>query len=794
MAFLNASVLIFGSLLIAAPVVLHLLMRRKPKQLVFPALRFVKERRERNQRRMRLRQLLLLLLRCAAILVLAAALARPSADSSLVGDWLLAAVLAILFFIAASAAALAFAGGRGKLLSGGLAAVAVLLFAGTVYASVSALREGSGLAIGDEEAPVAAALVIDTSPRMTYRHENRTRLEHAQETALWLLPQLPPGSETAVLDSRPGAALFAVDRSAAQKAVERLAPAAVARALPDLVADAAALVQRSQKARKEIYVFTDLTAAAWREGNAARLKTMLEESPDVLVYVFDVGAPKPQNVSLGELKLSAERLTPGEELEVAVHVSRIGEAPLRAVELCLEAPNPTLPIVRDGKLITPEAIPRQRISFDSQADAPSTSSQIVRFAPLPKLPLGVHHGVVRLVGADALTLDDFRHFTIEVQPPWPVLIAAPASADVSFFTEAIAPYEFRATGQARFDCQTIPQSELASASLERFAAVFLLDPMPLAAAEWSRLADFAKQGGGLGIFLGRNAQNYASFNESAAQAVLPGKIAAPFIWNAPQGDLYLTAAGAEHPILTPFRALATVTPWREFPVYKHWVMSAAAPESSVIARFGNNKPAMLERTLGKGRAVVMTTPVSDPLNIRDREPWNQLPTGLDPWPFVILANETALYLVGAGAGRWNYTAGETAELPNDSQDHPERYELFPPGADPQEIAADDDIVTVRFLESPGAYRLKGSRGGPVLRGFSVNLSPGATDLTRGDASQLDAALGKENYELARTQDEFRRKIGLARQGREFYPFLMAVLSLIMGLEFALANRFYGAKE
>jgi hypothetical protein len=190
----------------------------------------------------------------------------------------------------------------------------------------------------------------------------------------------------------------------------------------------------------------------------------------------------------------------------------------------------------------------------------------------------------------------------------------------------------------------------------------------------------------------------------------------------------------------------------------------------------------------------MTSPVSDPLNVRDREPWNLLPTGIDPWPFVILTSETALYLVGEEGSRLNYTAGETAELPNDPQEHPERYELFPPGGDPREIASQDDLVTVRFLDSPGAYRLKGSRGGPVLRGFSMNLPPSATDLTRGDVSQLDIALGKDRYELARTRNEFRRKIGLARQGREFYSFLLVIMAVVLGLEFTLANRFYGANE
>jgi hypothetical protein len=51
MAFVNLSLLLGGAL-IAIPVVLHLIMRQKPKQLVFPAVRFIQQRRIANQRRL----------------------------------------------------------------------------------------------------------------------------------------------------------------------------------------------------------------------------------------------------------------------------------------------------------------------------------------------------------------------------------------------------------------------------------------------------------------------------------------------------------------------------------------------------------------------------------------------------------------------------------------------------------------------------------------------------------------------------------------------------------------------
>ncbi|MHB8900361.1 MAG: BatA domain-containing protein, partial [Thermoguttaceae bacterium] len=81
MTFLNAS-LLAGTALVALPIVLHLIMRRKPRHLEFPALRFLETRRQTNQRQLRLRHLLLLALRVAAIFFLAAALARPSVKFS----------------------------------------------------------------------------------------------------------------------------------------------------------------------------------------------------------------------------------------------------------------------------------------------------------------------------------------------------------------------------------------------------------------------------------------------------------------------------------------------------------------------------------------------------------------------------------------------------------------------------------------------------------------------------------------------------------------------------------------
>ena len=74
--------LLGGLLLAGVPVLLHLILRQKPRRLPFPAFRFLKARQKINQRRLQLQHLLLLLLRVAAISALCLALARPRLFSS----------------------------------------------------------------------------------------------------------------------------------------------------------------------------------------------------------------------------------------------------------------------------------------------------------------------------------------------------------------------------------------------------------------------------------------------------------------------------------------------------------------------------------------------------------------------------------------------------------------------------------------------------------------------------------------------------------------------------------------
>src|SRR5438105_912942 len=132
--------LLGGLIFVGVPVLLHLLMRQKPKHLLFPAVRFLLQRRRTNQRKLQLRHLLLLALRMLLLVCICLALARPKVFSDRL----------------------------------------------------------NGLS-GDR--PVAAVFIFDTSPSMDYKSGGKSRLDEAKRRGQELLDDFPEGSRVAVLDT-----------------------------------------------------------------------------------------------------------------------------------------------------------------------------------------------------------------------------------------------------------------------------------------------------------------------------------------------------------------------------------------------------------------------------------------------------------------------------------------------------------------------------------------------------------------------------------------------------------------
>lgn len=709
MTFLHVA-LLSGVALVAVPIVLHLIMRQQPRLVEFPALRFIRQREQSNRRKLKLRHLLLLALRCAVISLLAMALARPSIQAS-------------------------------------------------------------GVMLG-REAPAAVGMVFDTSPRMDYRNQNKTRLELARETGTWLLTELPAESDVAVVDGRTTSATFAIDVGAARQRISRLIATPAGQALPLLVEDCARLLMESPKQRKELYIFTDLTASNWSGDAARRLVANLSAASNVAIYVIDVGVNEPSNSGLSRLEFSSQSLTVGAPLRLSTELVNVGPAGTRTVELYLADGN--------GQF---QKRSQETLSYRAG------ESQTTEFR-LGVLEAGVHQGYLKIAEEDALPWDDRRYFTVSVTPARRVLIAAPEPADKNafFLSEALAPRPLRLKREAAFECRTVSLPQLGRQSLAKAAAVCLVDPGPLEDATWQKLAQFAEAGGGVGIFLGRHGRLDA-LNKPAAQALLPARLLRH--WNATGDGVYLAPRSMQHPIFAALRARESDIPWDAMSVFTHWQLAAPPKGVNIVAPYTNGQPALLEKPLGKGRVLTLTTSLSDPPGARDA--WNVLLTGEESWPFFVLINEMALYLSGNNEGRKNYLAGETVVLRLGPNARQPVFALLNPRGDRIRQSADlkQNTLVITGTDAPGNYRAVATgEAGPITLGFSVNLPEDVSRLERVSAEQLKTLFGKTPYRLARNREEIDRSVSASRVGRELYPYLMILLAIVLAGEQILSNRFY----
>ena len=187
-----------GLAAIAVPIVIHLLLRQKPKPILFPALFLLRKRQTQTIRRLRVQNWLLLLLRCLILLFLGLAMARPTLRSS-------------LFAI-------------------------------------------------DQQSPIFAVMVFDDSPSMTFREKGQSRLEQAKQLSKDAILRMPSGSMIAVVEaSNPIASVF-LGTSAAISRIESLETQSLAVQVNDAVVAGLRSLVNQKDQRRELYVFSDQAA------------------------------------------------------------------------------------------------------------------------------------------------------------------------------------------------------------------------------------------------------------------------------------------------------------------------------------------------------------------------------------------------------------------------------------------------------------------------------------------------------------------------------------------------------
>lgn len=797
MVWLHPSLLV-GLALVAVPVLLHLLMRAKPKKLVFPALRLIQNRKRTNVRRLRLRHWALMLLRMAVLALLVLLVARPSvpaADYSLSRSdclriLLLGAVAVGLYFgllawwkkRAVPAHELTY---RRSLLRGAIfvaGALAMLLLVAWPYQQRITAAVTQPTLAPSEFLPVAAAMLFDTSLSMQYRHENRTRLEVAQEIAARHVGALPRLSRVAICDTAETSPIrFQSDLSGAARRIAGLAVQPLSQPLDDrLLAAIEAHIEDEERqgggveggARpaatgllREVYIFTDLTEAAWRREEFPRLKEALARLPSLGVYLIDVGVSEPTNVGVTGLTLSEQAAPQGSEVVLRATLEALGGEPgERVVELHAEN--------ESGKMVK---LGQQSLRIDPST---ATTAQFqLRAAGGPLV-----QGELRLLASDPLSFDDMRAFTFRVQPAAEMLLVADVKDETVWVGDALAPSELVRLGKQRYRCDVLASTKLAGADLARYSVVWLLNVADPTVDGWANVERYVAQGGSAVIVLGHRVRHEA-YLVDAAKEVLPGELQAVRRFDPPE---FLDLKDFTHPLLKRFADYeGGAAELNAVPILNCWAVTPEPRNSSVIATFTDNRrsPAIVERALGSGRVLMFTTAF-------DRR-WNELPVA--GWQYVALLDQTARYLSRTSGDNYNYTIGENVVVRIDRDESLAAYLLRKPGLQQlrQEAPPGARHFTVQAVDQLGNYRLSGAEPQSKFeRGFSVNADGAESRLKRLSKPELDARLGEERYSVARDIENLQRNVRTGRLGREAFPLLaVLLLSAFLGEHF-LANRFY----
>lgn len=691
------------------PILLHLAMRGRPKREIFPAFRFVRETRGANRRRFALKQFLLLSLRCAVILLFGLLLARPVVCR---------------------------------------------------FTSADSFRDG------EPDGGVNAVFVFDTSARMEYRRENRTRLDEAKDFALGLLRRLPEGSRAAVLDSSAAGDAFQIDVAAAEDRIRRIQTVLERRSVAESVAEGIRLLAQ-ETGKKELFILTDRTAAGWPAESVKHIEQLLkksEEGEGIRYYFADFSVPEPSDVSLSAPSVSVSETG---DVEIGADITELGTPEGGRLELHYSE------IGSDAETVQTETFAgsagtepfQERVHFHLNSPAP-----------------GFYQGTIQKTPPDPLDADDQVFFTFRIGSPKRIVLVAPEPVETKTFFLREA-----AVGVGtEFAVETVPFEDFGKLRLDRagISAVLFLDTPPLADSEAKRLGTFIRSGGGAGFFLGGNAGNTADFPEYLR--LLGGKPVR--VVRVPEGTSMVSDPNSSN-LLAGFRTAggAASVPWDELPVFRYWGMEwNGEPQPETPLRYVDGRPAVVVKGLDEGRIIIATTPFSEAPD--DDEPWNRITTGDHAWIYLILVDGIIRTLAGKG----DNLMLEPFEIWNASREEEGNLSVHLPNGETVPIRRDESGKSVRFSGTgiPGSYLVTDEKSAKPVDGFSVNNRAGLFCLETIPFETIQKAWGDTPLTSIRDPESMETARREENGSADLYALFAALLACVLASELFVACRFY----
>lgn len=421
----------------------------------------------------------------------------------------------------------------------------------------------------------------------------------------------------------------------------------------------------------------------------------------------------------------------------------------------------------------------------------STNIEVV----LPALGEGWHQTEIRVLGKDALAADDRRPLAFIVPPPIRVLVAegrrgVRSFQEQSFFlTAALDPFLGTTNaGSGRFRVEKVDPSQLAARVPVAGSVptpgnqpsvrlpvdvVFLPAQRTLPAGLAEALARFVSVGGGLVLFVGPEATT-AGFNSGFAD-LLPAQILKSESTEA-DNPWRLAEVDRGTAVFDAFRAANSGN--LAVPEFTQRFALQPAARSKILARYDDGVPAVISRTTGAGRVLLINTAADTA--------WGDWPKHKTyvPWIHGIaryLAGRTddRLLLTGSAA-----TTGAETTLENLAPAGT-LLRLTPPnGAVTNAIVGSRGELDLDVLQ-PGIYRLADAAGKPVHQ-MAAHVPGVESDLS--GVRALDLSQNLIRKEPAAEAGITGNLFGPDQNRREYWRLLLLAAIAFLLVETVVANR------
>ncbi len=804
MTLINGSLLL-GLALAVLPVVLHLVMRARPKRIEFPALRLLKSRTPSNSRRLQLRHWLLLFLRTAMIVVLVIAVARPSLPAARYGlrwwEWLICGSVGVVGWAlyqwlsrrdkSAHLASHQLRDVRSRrrtwIVAGG--ALIALLAAGVPWG----IRVRGELLSPRNEAmeniPVAVVFIFDTSLSMNYRHENLTRLDLAREVAGDYLSRLPSGSRAAIAGLSPDEeVVFQADLTGAQSRMDALQVTAVPEPLNRRIRAAIqSQTDDQQRVReetgsatdgdlfaREICVLTDLSQSAWSIPDESGIADTLKQHDWLQTYIVDVGVSAPRNVSMSKLRLSEETSVPGREVLLNVTLSATaGSDPSSVVETFL--------LDAAGKEIR---VGRQIVQMGTGATEMQTAIET---------PSGAAYveGFTRLATTDPLLDDSIRYFAFGVRPrPRILMVSDRVDLAESFYLKnALQPDSGEKQGLEFYECTRIHTGQFSQQSLAGYDVVCLINCTRPSPGIWSSLRTFAEAGGGVLVVAGAEGISLTHWLTADSSALLPGLPLRTVSWRDDPARLRIIEGTSA--ITRPFaQSEDALVELNRATFSRCWAVEVQPGATTVLGLTDRaDRAALLERRIGSGRCLMFTSAMDNLASGGSN--WNNLV--VENWAFLVLADAMMHFLTGATEQNRNFVAGSAVDIAVPSSQRFSEYLLRRPGFRQTrgELPLNQSSILITDASDVGHYRVRPADSTSTFESaFTVNMRDNESDLTRIQEERLDEIFGKDRYMLVANPGDLQQAVRVGRLGVEVFPVLVGLLIVLFCAEHLMASFFY----